>query len=89
MSTVEGQHVGVIGDALVEDEARSVERARQVALMKAIRPTDRGIQRGGQGAGDGDLCPDGHGRMYVFGQRQWCAAHAHDLAGTAWHPLNV
>ena len=84
----EGQHVGTISDALVEDDARSAARARQEALRKAVRATGRGIDRTGPGAGDGDNCPAGHGRMYVFGQRQWCAAHAHDLAGGAWHPLH-
>lgn len=35
--------------------------------------------------GDGDPCPiEGHGRMYVYGQRQWCPHQSHDKDNSGW-----
>lgn len=39
--------------------------------------------------GDGDWCPvEGHGRMYVYGNRQWCPHQSHDKPGDGWFMID-
>ena len=83
-----GQHVGKLADAIGDDEmdeARAVARANAEALAKLAKPIER-KRESRHDLGDGDQCPAvdetgqslRHGKMYVFGKRQYCPHSDHD-----------
>jgi hypothetical protein len=46
-------------------------------MKRAMKPTGRTFS-GVSDTGDGDRCPvEGHGKMYVYGEKQWCPHSDH------------
>lgn len=74
----EGQHTGRLSDAIDNGDGGAAGR-----LRRTMKPTGKTYRADGHDLGDGDQCtdadgkPTGHGRMYVYGERQWCPHSDH------------
>lgn len=74
-----GQHVGSISDAINNEAEADARRSSRDAMKRLMKPTNRA---GGPkyDIGDGEPCPEGHGRMYLMegGTKQHCSHADHN-----------